>query len=219
MNQFSKQLKKLRLSLGLRQKDIADYLGVTPTAVSDYESGKRIPSLDSIINIANRYNVSLPWLITGTGDIDNDAHAREAGDSIEIPIYAEISAGGGIEAEDIEPARHVAVSKSQLAGYPGPFYAFEVSGVSMEPEMRSGDIIVVAGWDYSFDYNGQLCAFRSVDGLLVKRLFYDTTAKCLYLIPINPANPITKYDENSADLTLIGVVVVLMRNYTKGDKS
>ncbi len=218
---ISTRIKELRDSKNMNQSAFAQKIGASQAAISRYERGDRAPDSDFLRSLVDVFDVNLTWLLTGRGEmyIDTHAPARDSRDSISIPVYAEIAAGKGIEAEEIEPSQHVSVSREHLADYPGPFYAFEVKGSSMEPEMRSGDIVVVAGWDYTYDYNGHLCAFRSVDGLLVKRLFYDTTAKCLYLIPINPTNPITKHDENSADLTLIGVVVVLMRNYTKGDKS
>jgi len=218
--EYKSLLTELLESLKISKKKFAEELGVSQGNVSDWfnRPGYK-PSIVALKRISDTFNVNLNWLITGAGEMYIDTRTREAQNTIEIPVYAEIAAGKGIEAEEIEPSQHVSVSREHLADYPGPFYAFEVKGSSMEPEMRSGDIVVVAGWDYTYDYNGHLCAFRSVDGLLVKRLFYDTTAKCLYLIPINPTNPITKHDENSADLTLIGVVVVLIRNYTQGDKS
>ena len=67
MSDFSKRLKELRLKEGTMQKEIAKFLGVTPTAVSDYENGKRSPPLDTITKLANRYGANLNWLLTGEG--------------------------------------------------------------------------------------------------------------------------------------------------------
>lgn len=213
MNKFGKQLKQVRLALDLKQKDIASFMGITPTAVSDYESGKRVPSLDSIIKLADRYAVSLSWLITGEGDMYIGTLTREAEPAITIPVCADIAAGIGIEADDIEPQEHVCVTRELLAGYAPPFYCFRVNGASMEPEIHTGDYAIISAWQFDTDYNGSLCAFRSVDGLLIKRLAYDIRGKRALLVPVNPKHPIIEYDENSADIQIIGRLVAVIRKY------
>ncbi|EAW9499893.1 helix-turn-helix transcriptional regulator [Salmonella enterica] len=39
-------LKKMRLSLRLTQKDLANAIGCTPSSIGHYESGRRVPSVD-----------------------------------------------------------------------------------------------------------------------------------------------------------------------------
>ncbi|HIG0279541.1 TPA: helix-turn-helix transcriptional regulator [Klebsiella aerogenes] len=39
-------LKELRLSLRLTQKDLANDIGCTPSSIGHYESGRRIPDVD-----------------------------------------------------------------------------------------------------------------------------------------------------------------------------
>jgi SOS-response transcriptional repressor LexA len=215
-----KRVKFLINKLNITQKEFAQSLGISAPRLNNYLKGARDFPLDISVKISELTKCDLIWLLTGNREpfyIESRAHASRGNDTQSIPVYAEIAAGVGIEAEDIEPTRFVSVPKGILEGQIAPFYAFEVNGVSMEPEMHSGDIVIVSGWDHQFDYSGCLCAFRSIDGLLVKRLFYDTIGKCLLLIPINPASPILRYDENSAELTLIGVVVALIRKYNKGD--
>lgn len=216
--EYKSLLTELLESLKISKKKFAEELGVSQGNVSDWfnRPGYK-PSIVALKRISDTFNVNLNWLITGAGEMYIDTRTREAQNTIEIPVYAEIAAGIGIEAEEVEPTQFIAIQKSELKGHNGPFYAFEVSGVSMEPEMRTGDIIIVAGWNYEYNYHGEFCAFRTVDGLVVKRLFYDPSAKRLYLVPLNPSKPITKYDEDSADLTLIGVIVALFRSYKKGD--
>jgi len=46
-------LRKLRLSRGLSQKEVADAIGVSQNAVSQWESGNRTPTLDLIIQLAD----------------------------------------------------------------------------------------------------------------------------------------------------------------------
>jgi transcriptional regulator with XRE-family HTH domain len=217
MPEFSNQLRQFRLGANLKQREIASVLGVTPTAVSDYESGKRTPSLEMIVLLANRYKIDLAWLITGKGDMYNSTHAREkppGAGVLTIPVYADIAAGIGIEAEDIEPTESISIPREVITNIPGPYYCFRVNGVSMEPELHTGDYAIIAGWQYDVDYNGSLCAFRSVAGLLIKRLVYDHRCKRCLLVPVNPTHPIIEYDEHSPDLHMIGRLVAVIRKYT-----
>ena len=50
---------------GLSQAELAERLGVSPSAVGMYEQGRRIPSVDILILLAREFCVSLHFLITG----------------------------------------------------------------------------------------------------------------------------------------------------------
>lgn len=56
------RLKELRTSMNLTQKKFADLINVSMVSVSSYESETKNPSLDMVINIANKCNVSIDWL-------------------------------------------------------------------------------------------------------------------------------------------------------------
>jgi SOS-response transcriptional repressor LexA len=171
-------------------------------------------SISDMVIIANTYNVDLNWLLTGTGSIYKEpAHARDPKYRlISLPVVADIAAGVGIEAEDIEPREHISIP-ALLLPQPGPYYCFRVSGISMEPELHTGDYAVVAGFRFDEDYNGAICAFRSIDGLLIKRLVVDHRGKRSLLIPINPSQPIMIYDDTSPEITLIGRLITVIRKY------
>lgn len=49
---FNQNLKALRLKSGLSQKQIADFLSVTPQSVSKWEKGEALPSIDFLPKLA-----------------------------------------------------------------------------------------------------------------------------------------------------------------------
>lgn len=51
-----------------RQKELAEYLGVTANTVSYYVTGTRVPNIDQIIKIAEYFNVSTDYLL-GTANV------------------------------------------------------------------------------------------------------------------------------------------------------
>lgn len=64
------RLKILRMEKGESLQTIAKYLNVTMQTVSNYENGKREMNPDTILKLAEYYNVSTDYLL-GKSDIRN----------------------------------------------------------------------------------------------------------------------------------------------------
>lgn len=62
LNLFGQRIKQLRQELDLSQRDFAEKIGVTASALSAYEKGQKNPSVNVAIEIATAYKVSLDWL-------------------------------------------------------------------------------------------------------------------------------------------------------------
>lgn len=60
---LSMRLKQLRNGKHLKQEQVADLIGVTKSAVSAYENDLRQPSYETLIRLANLYNVSTDYLL------------------------------------------------------------------------------------------------------------------------------------------------------------
>lgn len=56
-------LRQLRESTGLNQKDFAASVGMKQTTYNGYETGKHRPKSDVLIAIADKYNVSVDYLL------------------------------------------------------------------------------------------------------------------------------------------------------------
>lgn len=63
---LSKQIKMLRINAGLSQSQLAEKIKVSPSTVGMYEQGRRMPAVDMLIRMANLFEVSLDYLITGS---------------------------------------------------------------------------------------------------------------------------------------------------------
>ena len=64
------KLKMMREKAGLRQEQIAEYLGVTQTFISKVETGERNLTVDQLESAVNLYGYSL----AAFADMDQDAH-------------------------------------------------------------------------------------------------------------------------------------------------
>ena len=63
-NTFGKNLKELRISLGLSQKDLGKVFGVCNQTISFWELGSREPDLDMLKKIAKYFDVSIDELLS-----------------------------------------------------------------------------------------------------------------------------------------------------------
>jgi transcriptional regulator with XRE-family HTH domain len=62
---LSERLKASRENKNLKQNKIADMLDIHNSTLAKYESGDREPDTDTLIRLADLYEVSLEWLIAG----------------------------------------------------------------------------------------------------------------------------------------------------------
>ncbi len=63
MVDFSIRLKQLRSDKHLRQAQVAERIGVTPSMVSAYESDLKHPALETIVKNANLFGVTVDYLV------------------------------------------------------------------------------------------------------------------------------------------------------------
>ncbi len=63
--EFNEKLQELRKQKGLTQEELAEYLYVSRTAISKWESGRGYPNIDSLKAIAKFFEVTIDELLSG----------------------------------------------------------------------------------------------------------------------------------------------------------
>lgn len=63
MGNFYSRLKNLRIENNLLQKDLAKKLRLAQTTIANYEQGKRFPDEETLIKVADLFNVSMDYLL------------------------------------------------------------------------------------------------------------------------------------------------------------
>ncbi|MBO7246590.1 MAG: helix-turn-helix transcriptional regulator [Clostridia bacterium] len=63
--EFNEKLQELRKQKGLTQEELAEYLYVSRTAISKWESGRGYPNIDSLKVIARFFEVTIDELLSG----------------------------------------------------------------------------------------------------------------------------------------------------------
>ena len=75
------KLKEWRIARGIQQKDLASTLGIGANTLSQYENGKREPDNNTLVQLADYFNVSVDYLL-GRDEIKNPPQSDGAFDQI-----------------------------------------------------------------------------------------------------------------------------------------
>jgi transcriptional regulator with XRE-family HTH domain len=80
-NELTNRFRSIRAKIGLSQKDFAETLGVSQSAIAEIERGSREPSRNIMVALASKYHVSLDWLLLG---IELNGMSSQASKDVEI---------------------------------------------------------------------------------------------------------------------------------------
>lgn len=84
---FAKRLKELRLNSNMKQSDLANKIDVSPSTIGMYEQGRRSADQETLIKLAEIFNVSVDYLLGRTdkmSDISIEKENKNTSDEKEI---------------------------------------------------------------------------------------------------------------------------------------
>lgn len=161
------RLKFLREEKNLTQGDIAKLLNITIAAYSYYENEKRDMTPDTIIKLAEYFDVSTDYLL-GKSDIRNPEKMSDISDKIYMcPVYGQIPAGEPNWAEECIEGRLPLDPNLMNILDPEECYFLRVNGESMNKVIKNGAYALIRKTDWV--ENGEI-AVVLVNG-------YDATLK------------------------------------------
>lgn len=158
---LGKNIKYLRNSKNLSQKQMGEILDCTNTTVSGWENGKLL-EMGPFLKICEYFDVDPTTLLYTDMSVLGGAGARvelmggakEVQDEVApVPLYGTVSAGAsGLAAfwEREQPVGWVSAKE-----FEGCLAAFRVVGESMEPEIKSGDMVFIRSFDKGSYYSPQ----------------------------------------------------------------
>lgn len=154
---------------------LADLAGIPRRSLDTYLKGKAELKVSRLVSIASAVGKSVEWLATG----ETSSEVRELGPEGDarfatIPVYdVEASAGHGHLVPHENIVDLLAFKREwihqELHAQPGDLYLLFVSGDSMEPTLRPGDLILVDKRDAPIRADG-IYVLVIEGALLVKRL-------------------------------------------------
>lgn len=187
------------------RQELADYLGVGYSTLSNWILGYNAPKMDKVQKIAEFFNVEINDLIT-----DKDIESIDV-ELIEIPILGSIPAGTPVEAvEDIQGSQLI---PQDVLRYPEKeYFCLKISGSSMYPTYIDGDIVLFHS-QYEANNGQDVCVYVNGYDATFKRLMIHEDG--LELVAINPEyeNKFYTMEEcQELPVRVIGVAVKLIRD-------
>lgn len=152
-----------RTELGITQKEVADFVGVSEATVSRWESGHidnmrrdRIAALSKILRLS-------PLAIMGIDDTDLSSRLPNMvpidARTFRVPIVGRVAAGRPIVADEEIVGYEYIDNKYSKDGH--EYFGLRIVGKSMEPTIMDGDIVIVRRQNYV--ENGEI-AIVLIDG-------------------------------------------------------
>lgn len=194
------KIRELRNRVGLTQKELAERLYKSESAIRMWELGKSEPDLQSINALAEIFNVSVDTILGAPATSTN-----------RIPVLGYVAAGIPIEAiEDIIDYEELSPETVKDGA---EYFALQIQGASMEPKISDGDVVIVrkqpdvdSGQIAIVCVNGDRATCKKVmkhpDGILLQ--------------PLNPTYEATFYSADEVQnlpITILGRVVELRAKF------
>lgn len=90
---LGKNIRKYRLTLGMRQEDLAELCDCSNSHIGQIENGRGIPSLEMTVNIANALSVTVDQLVRKDYTNPEKVYLKEIAERIEkYPVRRRIQA-------------------------------------------------------------------------------------------------------------------------------
>lgn len=191
-------LKAARQAKHMTQTDVANYIGLTQGAYSNWERGETKIDGVQLSRLAELFEVSVDYLL-GKTDIPGNKYIR-------IPVLGRVAAGIPIDA--IEEVIDWEDISAEAAG-DGEYFGLQIKGHSMEPKISDGDVVIVRRQP-DVDSGDIAVVLVNGDDATVKRI--KKSPQGVTLIPSNPAYEPMYYSNKeieSLPVQILGRVVEL----------
>lgn len=199
---LASNIRRLLKESNKTQNELAEYIGVSKTTVSEWIAAKKYPRIEKIQAMAEYFDVY-------RSDI-TEKKIENKSKGISIPVLGKVIAGIPIEAiEEIIDYEEITEQMART----GDFFALQVTDDSMEPQMSEGDVVIVRKQD-DLD-SGQIgIVLVNGDEATVKKVVKKENG--IMLVPFNSDYEpwfYDQYDIETKPVKIIGRVVELRKKY------
>ncbi|GGG57285.1 XRE family transcriptional regulator [Hymenobacter glacieicola] len=206
MSHVGKNIRKIRTVKKLSQAAFAELFGLARPSVGAYEEGRSEPKMETLIQIALHFGLSVDLLLTKELTV-NDLYGFERYQQPDTPATDATASEAGSGTTPYVPTtrlmeyivrHHDAAFVQGLANltFPpelgGVTRAFEMQGADMQPTVRHQDVLLTCRVDKATLRlrAGRLYAFVLQNQLLVRRLLEHRSDNVLRLRADNPDYPV-----------------------------
>ncbi|WP_438848354.1 LexA family protein [Anaerocaecibacter muris] len=206
------KLKELRKHKKLSQIDLAKYMNVQQSTISNWESEKTEIDNESLDKLAKYFGVSVDYILgRDTPSPINQSFSEN--EMYSYSVVGTISAGYDGLANEEYTGEDIIVPPHLIKSHnPNDYFVLQIKGNSMFPLLEDGDKVLIrrcstveSGKIAAVGYNG--------DEATIKKVEYIQGEDWMRLIPRNPEYPVKTIRDSDLDQCRIyGEVVYLFRD-------
>ena len=208
---IGKRIKTTRKELGMTLDDVAKIVGVARSTIQRYEAGLILtPKIPVLVSVANALNVNDRWILGLSDDKESMPNPLKINDErVPVPLLGDVAAGMGSYAQD--NIRGYIFEDRTLVGDANEYSYLRVTGDSMYPEFKDGDLVLVKSQP-TVD-SGSYAVVMVDDELgVVKRVVYG--ASYVELQSVNPMYPPRRFEgEEVSRIRIFGLVKGMKRSF------
>lgn len=184
MKEITEKLSKYLNNRGLKQKDIAERLGVTEQCVNALINGRRAFGRKSSVEWQKQFGLSASWLMTGEGEMLASSMQTDTDGIPLIPIDAMAGVFTDNNSVGITPEM---CEYYTVPSFKGADFLITVKGDSMTPRYFGGDIVAckkLSLTDIFFQW-GKVYVLDTEQGVLIKKVQKSTDDAHITLVSEN----------------------------------
>lgn len=224
---FKDRIEEIASDKGMNLTEFAKKIDISYRTLQNYTGGVSPPKMQFYERVCEKFGVSADWLLFGfepkyahqsatRATSEQTITNTPASELVIIPRYqVEASAGHGSAVTSEDETGYYGFKREWLERRSlkaNNLSVISVSGDSMEPDLRDGDLIVIDHATTSLA-DGNIYAVRFSDGLYVKRIQHLPEDK-VHLISSNRNYPPIEITHPTADgVEVVGRVVASMHEW------
>lgn len=211
------KIRELRVKKGVTQTELGSLLGVTKNSISYYENGKRQPSPDMLVKLADYFGVSIDALLGRDDDAPEEAPERTLTpdalpvyeEEYYIPVVASLHCGFGYAGDGFTTIDEKPAPISFKERYGEDTVLLYATGNSMYPTILDGDLLLVcpgSEWD-----DGLIVVIHANDEDTIKRIYHAKDGG-IDLLPDNrklSPKHFSPEDIRDGDIAVLGHVLMI----------
>ncbi|MDZ7278084.1 helix-turn-helix domain-containing protein [Pantoea eucrina] len=203
------RMRARRRALQMTQKNLADVIGVSHVAISQWEKEETVPRGENLLRLAEHLQCTPAWIIDGDGE--PFAPPSNISQGRAVPLVALSQAANGLHTSAAHPQRAVNVLYTDLP-LSEQALAVALEDDAMQPEWRPGDRLI---FDAAVTPRPGEVVLAVVNGQAQVRVYQVTSQQgdeaSVSLRPLNADFP--SYSATDNHLVVIGTLREMRRTY------
>jgi len=198
------RIRARRKALKLTQQAIAQHIGVSHVAVSQWEKEETVPRGENLLRLAEWLQCTAAWIIDGDGEVF--AAPLQVAPLATLPLISLAQASGWLSEQRLllqQQATRFLYSDSALSE---AALAVTLLDEAMQPEYRPNDILI---FDAQLAPQPGDVVLAQCNGEVLVRIYRQQHGDVFTLRPLNDDYPLWHSDR--AEITVIGVLMEMRR--------